>query len=355
MAKNRPNWIDVSSPVRSEPDSGIYSAAYRLSELAQRNSISTEEMLKFRRATNQKDFYWRSYWSRGDIIVAGGRGSILRKVDAVVVFLHGWDGSGAIWENLPARLCSAESNILVLVPDVNGFGRSPFNNPDKVDFQQCDPGAGMRTIERWLLALGILGGKRHIPIVFVGHSMSGAALFYFREARWSQHRVGRCALAPALLMNDMLRKGFYSTMGAGIWAGARLQLEKFTEFVSPLVINQLISGASKAVQAEHKRIFKVTHKATLALTFFAMGQAKSPAQKGNWQRFKVLLGHNDRLVGLDPMLELLSELGFRSRQIRVVFGDHYFFSVGQHSRRQHKEGREIALDEIQRMVRECRR
>lgn len=185
--------------------------------------------------------------------------------------------------------------------------------------------------------------------------MSGAALFYFRSGRWSQHRVGRCALAPALLMNDVLRKGFYSALGAGIWVGARLQLESFTETVSPLMINQLISGASKAVQAEHKRIFKHTHKITLASTFFAMGQAKSPAHKGDWQQFKIILGHSDRLVGLDPMLALLGELGFRSRQIRVVLGDHYFFSVGQHSRRSHSEGREIALEEICAMVRECRR
>jgi hypothetical protein len=355
MATSKSNWIDVSSPVRSETETGIYSAAYRLSELAQRNSISSDEIVKFQRATQHKDFYWRAYWSRGEIIAAGGRSSILRKVAAVVVFLHGWDGSEAIWENLPARLCSSEANILVLVPDVNGFGRSPFANPDKVDFQHCDPRADMRTVENWLQTLGILGGRRHIPIVFVGHSMSGAALFYFRQGRWSQHTVGRCALAPALLMNDILRKGFYSTLGAGIWAGALLQLEKFSEMISPLLINQLISGASKAVQAEHKRIFKLTDQITLARTFFAMGQAKSPARQHNWDRFKVLLGHSDRLVGLDPMLELLDELGFRSRQIRVVLGDHYFFSVGRHSRRQHSEGREIALEEIQRLVRKCGR
>jgi hypothetical protein len=209
--------------------------------------------------------------------------------------------------------------------------------------------------EHWLQTLGILGGRRHVPIVFVGHSMSGAALFYFREGRWSQQRVARCALAPALLMNDLLRKGFYRTLGAGIWAGARLQLERFSEMVSPLVINQLISGASKAVQAEHERIFKVTDQATLASTFYAMGQAKCPARKVKWDLFKVLLGHSDRLVGLDPMLELLTELRFRSRQIRVVLGDHYFFSVGQHSRRLHSEGREIALEEIRALVKECRR
>jgi len=55
------------------------------------------------------------------------------------------------------------------------------------------------------------------------------------------------------------------------------------------------------------------------------------------------------------MLKLLVDLGFRSQQVRVVLGDHYFFSVGQHSRRLHTEGREIALEEIRQLVDQCRR
>lgn len=355
MSAKKPTWIEISSAVRSEAEQGIYSAAYTLKNLSDRGVISTEKSEYFHRTTRLKDFFWRTYWSRGDLITAGGRSEFLRKTDAAVVFMHGWDGSEAIWENLPARLCAEERNLLVLAPDVNGFGRSPFLTPDKLDFRECDPAADMRAVETWLDVIGILGGRRHVPVIFIGHSMSGAALFYFREGRWSQHTIGRCAIAPALLMNDILRKGFFSTMGVSIWAGARLLLEKLTETISPLVINQLISGASKAVQAEHKRIFKMTHKSTLANTFYAMGQAKRPSHKGDWINFKVLLGHSDRLVGLDPMLKLLVDLGFRSRQVRVILGDHYFFSVGQHSRRLHTEGREIALEEIRDLVNQCRR
>lgn len=355
MSAKKSLWIEAGSPVRAEPEQGVYSATYTLNELSQRGIIPSDNTEYFHQTTYLKDFFWRAYWSRGDIIAAGGRGEFLHKTDAVVIFMHGWDGSEAIWENLPARLCADERNLLVLVPDVNGFGRSPFNTPEDMDFNECDPAADMSAVETWLEVLGILGGRRHVPIIFVGHSMSGAALFFFREGRWSQHTVGRCALAPALLMNDVLRKGFYSTLGVGIWAGARLLLEKFTETISPLIINQLIAGASKAVQAEHKRIFKQTHKSTLAHTFFAMGQATSPIHQGNWPRFKVLLGHNDRLVGLDPMLNLLVDLGFRSRQVRVVLGDHYFFSVGQHSRRLHSEGREITLEDIRELICQCRR
>jgi hypothetical protein len=208
----------------------------------------------------------------------------------------------------------------------------------------------MQAIESWLKTIGVLGGRRHTPMVLIGHSMSGAALFYFNQRKWSSHKVGRVSLAPALLMNDVLRKGFYNTLGIGIWAGNVLSLNAVTNKLSPLVVDQLIAGASKHVQDVHARVFKGTAKATLANTFAAMGHAKTPVTSSGWENMKVLLGHSDRLVGLNPMLDLLVELGFGSRQVRVLLGDHYFFSVGRHSRALHAESREVAFEEICAMV-----
>jgi len=348
-------WIDISSPVRSEAENSVYSAAFTIKELVKGGVITDQQFKKFQKKTFLRDLYWRAYWRRGDLIAAGGRAQLPQKVDAIVVLMHGWDGSGEIWENIPARVLNNEHNLLVLVPDLNGFLRSPFKDPDQIEFKQCNPSADMRAIELWLELLGILGGRRYTPVVFVGHSMSGAALFYFGEKRWQQHRIGRVALAPALLMNDGLRKSFYRALGIGIFATQKLSLEQLSNSLSPRVINQLISGASKSVQSTHKKVFKATAKETLAYTFYAMGRARLPAHKNKWQDIKVILGHEDRLVGLTSMLALLVELGIGSRQMRVVLGDHYFFSVGQHSRNLHQESREIALEEICKMVKACRR
>jgi pimeloyl-ACP methyl ester carboxylesterase len=361
LAKSKPkpkkkrSWIEVGGPVRSEPEQGVYSATYSLAELSKRKIIKPDKFIAFQQKTHLNDLYWRSYWTRGDIVSAGGRREFSSKTSAVVVFMHGWDGSHSIWENLPARLCQQERNLLILSADVNGFGQSTFQDPDRLELVNCAPKAAMRAVEQWLQLLGILGGRRHVPIVFVGHSMSGAALFYLNAQKWSQHTIGRCAVAPALLMNDLLRKGFYQSLGVGIRAGSNLMLEKLTEALSPALIQQLIFGASKAVQAEHERIFKSTHKHTLAHTFFAMGQAPQPPSSSSWKNFKVLLGHSDRLVGVGPMLNLLAGFGFPSRNIRVILGDHYFFSVGYHSKKQHQEGREITFEEIQTLVAQCRR
>lgn len=354
MAKKKPSWLEVSGPVRAEAAQGVYSAAYSLAELADKEIIDPEKFKGFRQRSRLETVYWRAGWSRGDIIAAGGRGAFASKADVVVVFLHGWDGSEAIWEDLPGKLCALEPNILVLVPDVNGFGRSPFRKPETLAFRDCDPKANMRAVEGWLRLLGLLGGRRHMPVVFVGHSMSGASLFYLNERAWSKQRVGRCALAPALLTNDVLRQGFYRSLGIGIWAGRQLQLDLLTETISRGIIAQLIPGASQAVRAEHERIFKRTSKVTLANTFYAMGQAKSPVHGPDWQRFRVVLGHSDRLVGVGPMLTSLADLGFSSRQIRVVLGDHYFFSISRESQRLHRENKDIVLEEIRALVAECR-
>ena len=102
-------------------------------------------------------------------------------------------------------------------------------------------------------------------------------------------------------------------------------------------------------------MFKASAKETLSYSFYAMGRAKLPSRGKKWQDFKVLLGHEDRLVGLSPMLTLLEEMGFSSRQVQAVLGDHYFFSVGQHSRKLHQESREITLEEICKMIKVCRK
>lgn len=348
-------WIEMGSAVRSEPEQGIYSAAFYLKEIARKGGVKKEDWEKFRSKTGLDNFYWRAYWARRDVIAAGGRGQLPSAVDAVVVFLHGWDGCADIWENLPARLLGTEKNLLVLSPDVNGFSRSPFRHPEDLSYGKCDPAANMQAVEEWLYLLRILGGRRYTPIIFVGHSMSGAGLFYFDEGRWENHKIGRVALAPALLMNDLLRKGFYRALGLSIFASQKLQLEQVSNSISPVVVNQLISGASKAVQAIHEKVFKSTNKNTLSSTFYAMGRAELPARSKQWPHFKVLLGHEDRLVGLTPMLNLLVEMGINSRQVNVLLGDHYFFSVGRHSYDLHQEGREITMEEIIQMVRACRR
>jgi pimeloyl-ACP methyl ester carboxylesterase len=242
---------------------------------------------------------------------------------------------------------------------VNGFGGSPFAD-ELPPVEACDPAANMAAVEHWIELLRLRSSQRATRrwrvITLVGHSMSGAALFYLDEPHWRQHEVARLAIAPALLVKDTLRQGFYKALGIGIWAGSTTDMLGWLKTkLAPSIVEILIGEASQAVKDEHTRMFNVTPNGVLAQTFFAMGAVPRQVKPRRWTHFRVVVGHKDRLVGIKPMLDLLEELGFTSDQLRTVLGDHYLFSVSNQSRRLHLPNREIVVDEILALHEACRR
>jgi len=82
--------------------------------------------------------------------------------------MHGWDGSHAIWEQIPALVCVADPRLVALAADVNGFGGSSF--PDELPtLAVCSPAANMAAVERWIELLGLRSSRwRHFNVV-LGH------------------------------------------------------------------------------------------------------------------------------------------------------------------------------------------
>jgi len=341
-------WAEGWRSARQE-SKDMLSLSFNLSTLVSKRLLSSKALKRFQEETGLGDLAWRVVYAGGSKRNPRSLREYLRWCQGTVVFIHGWDGSGAIWEDLPALVCQANPRLVSIVPDVNGFGGSPFLE-EVPRVAHCSPRGLIRAIELWLGLLHIGPGHGRgfrRPLLFVGHSMGGAALFYKAEAGWENQPYGLCAVAPALLHNDGLRKGLYVTMGMGIGAGLQLEfLDRFKDKLAPRVVQALIEGASQAVKREHRRIFANTSKGTLAQTFYALGMAEEKVQRTTWENFRVILGHRDRLVGVAPMLELLESLGLGSDNIRVVLGDHYFFSYGKGSPREHARNREILLEEI---------
>ena len=351
------DWTTGHQSLRHEATEGVVSTTYTLNQLVQDGLIGQEEADGFGGETGLADFAWRVFWPQASL---KGREypEAMGQAQGVVVFMHGWDGSNVIWEQIPAMVCAANPRLVALVPDVNGFSGSPFVE-ELPPIKACDPAADMAAVERWIEILGLRSSQRATRrlrvVTLVGHSMSGAALFYLDEARWRPHEVGRVAVAPALLINDGMRKSFYKALGVGIWAGSATEtLGWLKTRLAPSIVEMLIGAASQVVKAEHVRLFNTTPKGVLAQTFFAMGATPHPVKPRSWHHFQTVLGHTDRLVGVKPMLDLLEELGFTSDQVRVVFGDHYHFSVSNQSRRLHLRNREILYQEILDMHEECR-
>src|SRR5574341_206364 len=97
------------------------------------------------------------------------------------------------------------------------------------------------------------GRDIHRPIIFVGHSMGGASLFFASQTMWKPNELGRIALAPALLMNDRQRRLFYRTVGTGIrMTGINSLLDEFVErFIAPRFIERAAgAGSSLRVRAQ---------------------------------------------------------------------------------------------------------
>jgi len=336
----------------------VVRAPYTLSSVVQEGLIKRRRAARFRDSTGLADFAWRVFWPT-EAIGRGRYAEAMARAQGFVVFIHGWDGSHAIWEQIPGWVCAANPRLVALAPDVNGFGGSPFGD-ELPSVGSCDPSANMAAVQRWIDLLGLRSSQRATRrwriITLVGHSMGGASLFYLDESRWRRCEVARLAIAPALLINDGLRQSFYKTLGVGIWAGSTGDvLGGLKARLAPSIVQMLIGDASQAVKTEHVRLFNATPKGVLAQTFFAMGAVPSQVAPRRWRYFRVVMGHRDRLVGIKPILDLLEELRFASDQIRVVLGDHYLFSVSNQSRGLHIRNREIVVDEILGLHEACRR
>jgi hypothetical protein len=323
----------------------VITESLQLSNLNKKYSLANSaSMDEFHQQTGLADMYWEAMYYQPP----GQKKNLfqaLGEVEGYVFFMHGWDGSHRIWESLPLQLAARHRHIVCFNLDVNGFGSTPFiqetPRPD-----QCSPAALMAAVEYWLRAVNLWPAsyRQQKPFyLFVGHSMSGAATFYKDVTRWQDETYGFYALAPALFCNDMQRQAFYKAVGAGI------RLPSFTalkDVLAPHVIDLLGTGASPAVKKEHLRIYNQTPFGTIAQTLYVLGTTTTPPQRTDWSRYKIALGHRDRMVGLNNMLDLLEELHFHPNQIRVLFGDHYFFSYGPGSPLSHKKNQQAVLDDL---------
>jgi pimeloyl-ACP methyl ester carboxylesterase len=354
--EHAPAWCSGYTAWLPEDIAPVRRVGYNLSSLERNRLIDPAAVEDFREATLLSNFTWRLLWA--DLDNRPDPESVaeaVRFAEAILVFVHGWDGSGEIWEDLPALAVSQNPRLIALVPDVNGFGGTPFR-VDPPPVEKCNPPAIMDALQRWIDLIGVRspqGADRVRPVVIIGHSMGGATLFFMDMERWRPREAGRIAAAPALLMNDRQRQSFYRTLGAGIQLTRLADLiDRISEnIIAPRLIETLAGGGSERVLAEHERIYRSTPEGVIARTFAALGLLDARFEEPQWPDFLVYLGHRDVLVGLEPALELLADLNFDPASIRVALGDHYFFSIGKHADL-HTKNRAMLLRDILAMARD---
>src|SRR5258708_30259926 len=271
------DWITGYRERRADPAGHTQSASYSLSSLMDKGLLQPDEVRGMLLNSGLRDFAWHMTWADdGTDSIMSDEQLVERIVNAegYVIFVHGWTGTHAIWEDLPARVVSQNKQLVALTVDHNGFGETPFVDLTP-DVNQCNPIAAMRAVEHWLdlLRLRRQVGEGHSKVVnFVGHSMGAAALFFLNETKWNIGEQTRLAIAPALLLHDETHRAFYTTLGLGIGLVGRLRLlEVIDDLVSPSILEILADGATQAVKDEHPRVYEITPKSVTARTFAAMG------------------------------------------------------------------------------------
>lgn len=357
--KRRGRWDWLKSPLttRQEEPRWIKSQLHSLTHATTSGVISARILPRFRRATGLSDFTWRVYYHRRPSGRVLPETEVVANAQGYVIFMHGWDGSHAVWEDLPVQVCQANPRLVCFALDVNGFAGSPFIEAESPPVEICGPRGDMQAVELWLDLLKIHRPDHQRQIfTFVGHSMSGAALFHKAKRGWDKDRYSLLALAPAMLHKDSVKQTFYVTLGVSIGAGLQYGfLDHFKEKLAAPIMELLAANASQAVKKEHARVFQRTAKGTIAQTFYALGLAEETPPSRDWSNVFVMLAHKDRLVALGPTLELLESMGLTSQHIQVMMGDHYFFSISQQSQRLHAYNRAEVLRHILRLHNEQRR
>ncbi len=328
---------------------GTYYAIYRMTELVNQGYITPAEGRGLLLDNNLIDFVWEVTWADDHPTEDPELEYKIGEVEGYAIFMHGWTGNHLIWESIPGLVAGNNRRIVSISVDHNGFGESRFVR-DTPTLEECCPPAAMKTIEEWVDILHIRRqpGQREPKVLnFIGHSMGGAALFYMNPLRWRVGEETRLALTPALLLDDDVKRIFYTAVGIGLSLVNAIRVFELVErVIKPQFMETVCAGASYFVKRAHLQQYQNTPRGTTAATFTAMGLLADREIARRYDLFRVTLGHRDSLVGLVPMLDMLSGMEFPSSNIRVVAGSHYLFSVGPENVYQHAQNRELVVADI---------
>lgn len=343
------NWATGFAQRGSGSLPNIHTATYRMTDIISKNLIEPSLARAVLYDSGLMDMVWQVTWAEDFDTPDHELPGRFQDCDGYVIFMHGWTGNHSIWEDMPGLIVRGNRRLIAISVDHNGFGQSRFV-VEEPELGACCPPSAMTTMERFINVLKIRrqpGDPARKVINLVGHSMGGAALFYLNPTRWDFGEETRYAIAPALLLNDNVHRFFFNAMGLGISIVDRLRFfEPIEDLIQPAMVEAVCEGSSEFVKQTHTVEYDETPRGTTSATFRAMGMLQNWEIAHRWDLFRVMLGHKDTLVGLNPMMDMLSDVEMPPGNIRVVAGSHYMFSVGQSTVFQHAQNRDLVVQDI---------
>ncbi len=259
----------------------IARADHRLNALEESAALPAAACAEFREQTGYAD-YGFSVFGRVDRLGPLDDPAAFARAGEVIVLLHGWACTRAVWFDVAAAICRDNAQAIVLVPDFAGFGETRFA-AEWPERKHVTPQAHARAVLRVLELLGL----RELPAVLMGHSMGGLALLSLTEPELGS-RTERIVLTPYVptihpLFLIMLR--VVGVLGVLISGSPRL----FARFLRRMV-------AGQPELAEHHRkstliqLFRVT-PGVICRLIWGIAHARLPPQC--MRGVTMLLGEKD--------------------------------------------------------------
>lgn len=285
---------------------GIQRADYRLSALEAAGLLPPARCAEFRSRTGYADFGW-CVLGRSNRLGSITEPTAYARAGELAVMLHGTFCDREAWMGLAPQICRDQGQTLVLIPDVSGFGASPFE--ERVAPEKLGPRPLLDAVVAWLELLCV----RDLPSVFVGHSYAATALLTATDAELGP-RTSRVALTPVFPDADFLLR----------W-GIRLVMPLTSGLATRPTVRALLSrvlfskvGAAKAYSREDRermrQHFLRLPVSTLITTMQALSRSR-PATGDRLERCAIVLAEHDPIARVGVSLAALERMGVSPTRI----------------------------------------
>jgi pimeloyl-ACP methyl ester carboxylesterase len=233
----------------------------------------------------------------------------------VVILMHGFGATRAIWQPVAAAVCRDNAEAVVLVPDVPAFGESLFAGQPTA--AQVSPAALVRVVEGLRQALGL----GQIPAVVLGSSMAALGLMCLRDVDLGA-LVSRIALNPIVpafdgrLRRALLLAALFERV-LGRWPALRNRMAGF--FTARELARTNISLEMRATFLQG--CLRVP-AAVSACLWAGVARAVLPAERP--RRLSVMATFDDHVFRRSALLRATASLGLAEAQIRsLANGGHH--------------------------------
>jgi serine/threonine protein kinase len=292
----------------------IARADYTLGALAKAGLLSAEAVERFRDTTGYAELGW-SLYAHTSRLGPISHSSLIARASDVIVLAHGALCTRRVWRALAAALCRENAQAIVLVPDLIGFGQSPFD-PERFRAEHATPRALADAQLAWLDMLGV----RELPTVLVGHSVAGAALLCVSDELLGE-RTSRIAVTPVFPFVDWRLR--LTLRVSGFLLRTLCRFEPLRRLVGRLLLHSpdIRAYAPEERAQIRERFLEVPPSALAALTS-AVARAV-PHASDRLDRCLIVVGKDDPLVPEAQVLAALGRLGIPRRSLhRLASGGH---------------------------------